>query len=92
MTCYHLLIKGKVQGVFFRQTAKSIARQNKLNGWIRNTPEGNVEVKICGEEEGLQKFISWSRTGPEQARVENVQITESDIEEFDDFSVRRRDE
>ncbi len=88
MSCYHLLIKGKVQGVFFRQSSKAIAKKNNVLGWIRNTAEGHVEAKIRGEEEDLQKFILWCRRGPEDAIVLEVRISPAEEEPFNEFLVR----
>ena len=57
MKTVHLLIKGNVQGVFYRATAKKMAYKLKITGWIKNTPNGDVEALASGEEATIDKFI-----------------------------------
>ena len=61
MPAYHLIIKGKVQGVFFRASAKETAELLGVTGWVKNTKEGNVEAFINGDENKLQEFIAWCK-------------------------------
>ena len=82
MKTFHLLISGKVQGVFFRATAKRVAEENGIKGWIKNTPDGKVEALITGNSTSTDKFISWCRSGPESAEVENVILTHLDMVKF----------
>ena len=89
MPTIHLRIEGKVQGVFFRASAKKIARKLKLTGWIKNTKDGNVEVIATGNQEPLQEFIHWSKKGPENAMVENVFVTQQPEVLFNDFEIVR---
>lgn len=89
MKTIHLLIKGKVQGVFYRATAKDVAKLSGLKGWIANTEDGSVEAVVSGEEEKLQEFIQWSKQGPSRADVTEVIVTEKEYEEFEKFSVIR---
>ena len=85
----HLIISGMVQGVFFRASASGIARSLKLNGFIRNLSNGNVEVCVEGEEEALKKMLEWCRKGPPGARVEHVEIQRSEsADRFEGFQVR----
>jgi len=72
MRAVHLLIKGRVQGVFYRASAKAAAENLHITGWVKNTPEGHVEVLACGEEGNLRQFVEWRRRGPEQAVVSDV--------------------
>ena len=69
MPTIHLLIEGKVQGVFYRATAKQIATQLGLTGWIKNTKDGNVEATVSGDELQLQNFAKWCKQGPDKAEV-----------------------
>jgi acylphosphatase len=85
----HLLIQGKVQGVFYRASAKDVAEQLKLTGWIRNTAEGEVETMISGDEDRIKEFIEWCKKGPKQAEVTKVIITEKEDENFDSFRIAR---
>ena len=89
MTTVHLLIKGKVQGVFFRATAKEVADKLGVKGWIKNTWDDDVEAMATGSEEAIQKFIEWCWAGPRKAEVENVIITKKEETSFKDFSVIR---
>ena len=89
MPAYHLIIKGKVQGVFYRQSAKEKARQLQLNGWIKNNQDGSVESFICGDKQALQDFIDWCRKGPSGAHVTDVIIEERVEELLDNFTILR---
>jgi acylphosphatase len=85
----HLLVQGKVQGVFFRATAKEMAELLQLKGWVKNTPAGEVEIKAYGERERVQKFIDWCKKGPPRAVVTNVQVSEMKEYSYDSFQVVR---
>ena len=89
MPTIHLLIKGKVQGVFYRATAKKVADKLKLAGWVKNTKDGDVEITITGDEEKLQKLITWSKVGPEKADVEDVIIRYEAETSFTEFEIIR---
>lgn len=89
MQTVHLLVKGKVQGVFYRATAQEKAEQYGLKGWVRNTADGEVEMMVTGESENLDQFIGWCRNGPDRARVADVIITEKEVEHFPGFRVIR---
>ncbi|MEO7291767.1 MAG: acylphosphatase [Ginsengibacter sp.] len=89
MPTIHLLIKGKVQGVFYRVTAKKVADKLKLTCWIKNTKDDDVEVIITGDEDKLQEFILWSKKGPEKAYVEDVIITTEKETPFEEFKIIR---
>ncbi|HJW15947.1 MAG TPA: acylphosphatase [Flavisolibacter sp.] len=85
----HLLVQGKVQGVFFRATAKEMAESLDLKGWVKNTPAGEVEIMACGNREKVQEFIDWCKKGPSRAFVTAVQVTDSENYAFDSFQVIR---
>ncbi len=89
MPTVHLLIKGEVQGVFYRATAKEIADKLGVTGWIKNKWDGNVEALATGDEESLQKFIEWCRQGPKKAEVTDVIVTKKEETTFNNFSVIR---
>lgn len=89
MPTFHLVIKGKVQGVFYRATAKEIADESGIKGWIKNTSDGNVEAMITGHEKQLQQFVEWCKKGPRKAIVSDVLATEQKEMVFTDFSVIR---
>ena len=82
-----LLITGKVQGVFYRATAKRKANELGITGWIKNTGEGNVEATVSGDEQQLNEFINWCKHGPDRAIVEKVIVSYSEDIVFDGFVV-----
>ncbi len=85
----HLLIKGKVQGVFYRASAKDVAEQLVLTGWIRNTKEGDVEAIASGEEDRIKEFIEWCKKGPRKAEVTKVVVTEQENQQYENFKIVR---
>lgn len=85
----HLLIKGKVQGVFYRASARDVAEQLELKGWIRNTEDDDVEAVACGDPDQVKEFIEWCKKGPSRARVDKVIVTEKEDESFDSFRIVR---
>jgi acylphosphatase len=70
----HLYISGRVQGVFFRYETKHLAEKLAVAGWIRNLPDGRVEVVFEGDEENVQKLIRFCHRGPQYAKVEEVEV------------------
>lgn len=89
MPTKHLLIKGKVQGVFYRATAKDVAGKLGITGWIKNTEDGHVEAMVTGPELQLAQFINWCKQGPSRAVVASVGEKEVAGEIFDGFRVIR---
>lgn len=70
----NLRVLGRVQGVFFRASAQREAKRLGLTGWIRNRPDGAVEVLAEGEETGIKDLIAWAQHGPGGARVDKVDV------------------
>ena len=89
MATVHLRIEGKVQGVFYRATARDVAQSLDLRGWVKNTAEGHVEAIASGGEKAVQEFIEWCKRGPEKAVVANVWVTAIDEQSFPDFKIVR---
>ncbi|CAN5414241.1 acylphosphatase [soil metagenome] len=89
MANVNLIVKGKVQGVFFRAEAKENAERLSVKGWIKNHDDGNVEVMAKGSEEALNTFIEWCRTGSKKATVTDVIVTPLHIEDFETFEIIR---
>lgn len=84
-----LLIEGRVQGVFFRASAQAEASRLGLTGWVRNRPDGAVEIVAEGERKKLADLIAWCRHGPRGAEVENVRIRQEDFKgDLLQFSIR----
>ncbi len=68
----HLIIRGHVQGVFFRARTRDMAEGLGLKGWVRNLSDGNVEAVFEGPKELLLKAVQWCSKGPDGARVTAV--------------------
>lgn len=88
MPVTRLLISGKVQGVFYRVTAKEIASMLLLNGWVRNLKTGEVEVMLSGNESQINQFIQWAWRGPAQAEVKDICISQEPDEVFTGFRIK----
>ena len=89
MPTKHLVIKGKVQGVFYRASAKEVAEKLHLTGWVKNTEDGDVEATITGLEEKLNVFIDWCKHGPPAAIVTAVEVSSVEEKSFENFAVLR---
>ena len=84
----HLIIVGKVQGVFYRASAKDTAVALGLTGYVKNLPGGFVEIVAEGSPGKLNQFIDWCKAGPANAQVTDVKTTISpSIGEFDNFHI-----
>jgi len=81
------LIKGLVQGVFFRMETQQQALQRQLTGWVRNTSTGHVEVLICGDEANVGSMIEWLHQGPALAKVSAVELARINNPELEDFQI-----
>jgi acylphosphatase len=89
MTRIHLLIAGRVQGVFFRNATQTEAQRLGVVGWVRNLADGRVEVTAEGEDAAINAIVTWAHQGPTFARVDEVEITRSEpTGEFTSFEVR----
>ncbi|MCA9827889.1 MAG: acylphosphatase [Nitrosopumilus sp.] len=83
-----LFVTGKVQGVFFRQTLKVMAKKNDVFGWVKNLEDGRVEAVLEGDEDNVSRLVEWAHGGPANARVEDVNIhNEKFTGEFSSFDV-----
>jgi acylphosphatase len=67
-------VSGRVQGVFYRATCARLARDAGVAGHVRNLPDGRVEAVFEGREDDVERLVAWCRTGPEMARVDDVEI------------------
>ena len=87
MKCTHLLVSGRVQGVFFRANVRSKANELSLKGYAKNLEDGNVEIVAEGNEEKLKELIEFMRKGPGVAKIENIKITHREPENFKSFEI-----
>jgi len=84
----HLVIAGRVQGVWFRANTQKKAKTLDLKGWVKNRPDGRVEAVFEGEKEQIDHIIEWCKKGPSFARVDDVQIQwETPIGDFTTFTI-----
>jgi len=84
----HLIIEGRVQGVWFRESTKRKALSLGVYGWVRNLPDGTVEVVAEGDEDKVRELVKWCHKGPPAAKVTNVKVEEEEyLGEFSSFDV-----
>lgn len=85
----HVFIRGKVQGVYFRQNTKQVATKHKVNGWVRNLLDGRVEAIFEGDSIDVNKVIEWCHVGPPNSIVDDVEVSfEKDNDEFASFTIK----
>ena len=89
MPAIQLTIKGKVQGVFYRQSAKNKAEHLHIKGWVKNNPDGSVSCYACGDEKELSLFTEWCKHGPITAKVTEVIVEKQAEEHCDNFVILR---
>lgn len=83
-----VLVSGRVQGVFFRAHTRTRARDLGLSGWVRNLPDGRVELIAEGDEAKVATLLAWVKRGPPAAQVEDVQAEWSAPRGEKDFHIR----
>jgi acylphosphatase len=82
-----VVVYGRVQGVFFRDTARRMAQSRGLGGWVRNAPEGTVEAVFEGEVEAVDSMVRWCAEGPRGAVVKQVEVTDEEPEGLTEFRI-----
>ena len=85
MNTVRLVITGKVQGVFYRQSAKEKVIELRITGTVKNLPAGDVEIIATGDRKQLDNLIAWCKKGPPKAVVTNVLIEELPLQLFENF-------
>jgi acylphosphatase len=83
-----VVVHGRVQGVFFRDSTRRLALERGVSGWVRNTWEGTVEAVFEGPPDGVERLVEFARRGPPGAVVERVEVFEEDEEGLTGFAVR----
>ena len=84
----HIFISGKVQGVFFRQALKVIAKKNNVMGWVRNLIDKRVEAILEGDSKSVNLVVEWAKIGPANSRVDDIQVSNEEFRnEFSTFEV-----
>jgi len=84
----HVSVTGRVQGVFFRGWTQDQASELGVTGWVRNCPDGRVDMHIEGEEDAVRQLLDRLNRGPPAARVEDVHVWDVDTFDFENFEVR----
>jgi len=85
----HVMVQGFVQGVGYRKWARKKAQKMSLTGWVRNLPDGSVELLVQGDREKIEKLLEIYKKGPFMAEVESADtMWEEQKETFDDFFIR----
>jgi acylphosphatase len=81
-------VRGRVQGVFFRDSTRARAQSHGVAGWARNLPDGSVEAVLEGEDEAVERVLRFLRSGPSHAEVEAVDVRDEEPEGLSGFSIR----
>jgi len=89
MKTIRIKVEGRVQGVFFRQSAQEQAINLGIKGTVKNCDDDSVEIIATGTKEQLDKLVQWCREGPPQADVTNVTTQELSLQQFNHFSIIR---
>lgn len=85
----NILVSGRVQGVWFRASTQLKAREFGLSGFVKNVADGNVYIEVEGTGDNLTRFVEWCKKGPELARVDQVNIQEDELKNFQSFEIIR---
>ena len=83
-----VVVQGRVQGVFFRDSLRRLAEREGVSGWARNTSEGTVEAVFEGEPDDVERLVSFAKIGPPDAIVEAVNVNQEEPEGLTGFSIR----
>lgn len=84
-----IIVSGKVQGVFYRQSTKEKAAALAITGEVKNLPDDTVHIIATGEPNQIEQLIEWCRQGPPRARVSGVTIEEKPLQQFESFTIQR---
>ena len=88
MTARRIVVSGRVQGVFFRDSMRRAAETRGVAGWVRNRSDGTVEAHLEGDEDAVGSVVEWARSGPSRAEVSAVDVDEATPEGLSGFDVR----
>lgn len=83
-----VVVQGRVQGVFFRDTVQRKARQRGVNGWVANRADGTVEAVFEGDPEAVERLVAFCHGGPRGAQVDSVEVFDEPLENVVGFAVR----
>jgi acylphosphatase len=83
-----VIVRGLVQGVFFRDSTRRLAQRHGVAGWVANRADGAVEAVFEGEADAVERLVAFSREGPRGAQVQSIDVSEEEPEGLSGFSVR----
>ena len=84
-----IVVTGKVQGVYYRQSTREKAAELQITGEVKNMPDDSVHIIATGEEVKIESFVTWCKQGPPRAKVEHVTVEELPLRSFEKFSIVR---
>jgi acylphosphatase len=83
----HAWVSGQVQGVFYRKATCEVAERLEIKGWVKNLPDGRVELAAYGPAHAIETLIRWLHRGPPHAHVTDVEVKDIPWENYESFSV-----
>jgi acylphosphatase len=83
-----VIVHGRVQGVFFRDTTRRQAEQRGVAGWVTNRSDGAVEAHFEGDEDAVEALVAWTQKGPSRAEVSSADVSDAEPEGLSGFDVR----
>lgn len=86
----NIIIRGKVQGVFFRATTKAVADQLGVKGFVKNRKDGSVYIEAEGDNFSIDSMLEWCHEGPQKAIVEKVEVAEGELKNYANFEVVKK--
>jgi acylphosphatase len=89
MKANRISVSGRVQGVYFRVSAKQKALNLGVRGFVQNESEGTVSVEVEGEPNAVEQMVSWCKKGPGLARVKAIEVTELPVRNFVSFDIKK---
>ncbi len=90
MKALRMVVSGRVQGVFYRASTKAVADQLGIKGVIKNLKDGTVYIEAEGEEWIMDDFIDWCKYGPDDARVDDISIHETELKNYRNFEILKK--
>ena len=87
-TQFNITVRGKVQGVWYRDSTRKVATEMGISGIVRNQPDGTVYIEAVGTKEQLNQLVEWCKNGPELARVDEVQVlVQIEVKTYTGFTI-----
>lgn len=84
----HVFVSGTVQGVYYRANTRDTARENGVDGWVKNLENGRVEAVFEGPDDAVEAMVEWCHTGSPAAEVDDVTVEYEEPRDEDGFEIR----